>query len=402
MDLDLQSIDDLFVDQERVGDLTLSLRNDVQEVARDRLGPQEGSVVAIDPRSGEVLALWSFPSYDPNQLATHDFDAAELVSTALTQDAEKPTLARTYQENFFPGSTFKIVTATAGVERGGVTEDAPDYPTRNAYQPVSSSGRPTGRPISNFGGSTCGGTLFPIMQASCNSAFAQMGAENAGPDAMIDVAQAFGFNQDVPIDLPRPVQSTFQTEVDGTPLSQNPAVLAQMSIGQNEVRATPLQMALVAAAVANDGEVMAPHVVREVRDDQEEVVDTIDPETWTQAMGSDTANLLRDGMISVVTDGTADRLDDGLENYVVGGKTGTAQLGGAEPRSHAWIIGFAGPAGETPHVAVAVIVEGQPGASEQTGGRVAAPIAAEVMRQALEQPASPAGEEAGESTSDRE
>jgi peptidoglycan glycosyltransferase len=402
MDLDLQSIDDLFVDQERVGDLTLSLRNDVQEVARDRLGAQEGSVVAIDPRSGEVLALWSFPSYDPNQLATHDFDAAELVSTALTQDAEKPTLARTYQENFFPGSTFKIVTATAGVERGGVTENAPDYPTRNAYQPVSSSGRPTGRPISNFGGSTCGGTLFPIMQASCNSAFAQMGAENAGPDAMIDVAQAFGFNRDVPIDLPRPVRSTFQTEVDGTPLSQNPAVLAQMSIGQNEVRATPLQMALVAAAVANDGEVMAPHVVREVRDDQEEVVDTIDPETWTQAMASDTANLLRDGMISVVTDGTADRLDDGLENYVVGGKTGTAQLGGAEPRSHAWIIGFAGPAGETPHVAVAVIVEGQPGASEQTGGRVAAPIAAEVMRQALEQPASPAGEEAGESTSDRE
>jgi penicillin-binding protein A len=240
------------------------------------------------------------------------------------------------------------------------------------------------------------------MQASCNSAFAQMGAEDAGPDAMIDVAQAFGFNQDVPIDLPRPVQSTFQTEVDGTPLSQNPAVLAQMSIGQNEVRATPLQMALVAAAVANDGEVMAPHVVREVRDDQEEVVDTIDPETWTQAMGSDTANLLRDGMISVVTDGTADRLDDGLDNYVVGGKTGTAQLGGAEPRSHAWIIGFAGPAGETPHVAVAVIVEGQPGASEQTGGRVAAPIAAEVMRQALEQPASPAGEEAGESTSDGE
>jgi penicillin-binding protein A len=402
MDLDLQSIDDLFVDQERVGDLTLTLRNDVQEVARDRLGTREGSVVAVDPRNGEVLALWSFPSYDPNQLATHDFDAAELVSTALTQHPDKPTLARTYQENFFPGSTFKIVTATAGVERGGVTEDDPDYPTRNAYQPVSSSGRPTGRPISNFGGSTCGGTLFPIMQASCNSAFAQMGAEDAGPDAMIDVAQAFGFNQDVPIDLPRPVQSTFQTEVDGTPLSQNPAVLAQMSIGQNEVRATPLQMALVAAAVANDGEVMAPHVVREVRDDQEEVVDTIDPETWTQAMGSDTANLLRDGMISVVTDGTADRLDDGLENYVVGGKTGTAQLGGAEPRSHAWIIGFAGPAGETPHVAVAVIVEGQPGASEQTGGRVAAPIAAEVMRQALEQPASPAGEEAGESTSDGE
>ncbi|MGH9111183.1 MAG: peptidoglycan D,D-transpeptidase FtsI family protein [Acidimicrobiales bacterium] len=399
IDLDLRSLDDLFVDHERVGDLTLTLRNDVQEVAREQLGGQEGSVVAIDPRNGEILALWSFPSYDPNLLATHDFDAAELRSTALTQDPDKPTLARTYQENFFPGSTFKILTAAAGVERGGVTRDEPDYPVRNAYQAVSANGRPAGRPIGNFGGNTCGGTLFPIMRASCNSAFAQMGAEHAGPDAMIDVAQAFGFNQDVPIDLPRPAQSTFPTEVDGTPLSQNPAVLAQLSIGQNEVRASPLQMALVAAAVANGGEVMAPHVVREVRDDQEEVVDTIDPETWTQAMSSETADLLREGMISVVTDGTADRLDDGLDSYVVGGKTGTAQLGTDPARSHAWIIGFAGPDGETPHVAVAVIVEGQPGASEQTGGRVAAPIAAEVMRQALEQPASPAGEEAGESTS---
>ena len=111
---------------------------------------------------------------------------------------------RSYQDNFFPGSTLKIVTAAAGVERGGVTEDQPDYPARQAYQPVGAGGRPVGRPIGNFGGATCGGTLFPIMEASCNSAFAEMGAEDAGADAMIDTAQAFGFNQDVPIDLPRP------------------------------------------------------------------------------------------------------------------------------------------------------------------------------------------------------
>jgi peptidoglycan glycosyltransferase len=158
-------------------------------------------------------------------------------------------------------------------------------------------------------------------------------------------------------------------------------------------------MALVAAAVANGGEVMTPHVVREVRDDQGEVVDTIaDDDVWTRAMSGGTADLLRQGMISVVQDGTASRLDNGLEGFEVGGKTGTAQIGSSDS-SHAWIIGFAGPPGEAPSVAVAVIVAAQPGVSEQTGGRVAAPIAAAVMRQALEQPAAPSGQESGDSDS---
>ena len=394
IDFDLREVSDLFVDRERVGDLTLSMRNDVQQVALQELGQRQGSVVALDPRNGEILALWSFPSYDPNALATHDFNAAEAASNLLNADPEKPTLARSYQDNFFPGSTFKIVTAAAGVERGGVTPDQPDYPARQAYQPVGAGGRPVGRPIGNFGGATCGGTLFPIMEASCNSAFAQMGAEDAGADAMIDTAQAFGFNQDVPIDLPRPARSSFPTNFEN-----DPPKLAQSSIGQNDVQATPLQMALVAAAVANGGEIMTPHVVREVRDDQGEVVDTIPTDdVWTRAMSSGTADVLRQGMIGVVQDGTASRLDDDLPGYEVGGKTGTAQIGSSDS-SHAWIIGFAGPPGEAPSVAVAVIVEGQPGVSEQTGGRVAAPIASAVMRQALEQPAAPADQESGDSNS---
>ena len=394
IDFDLQELSDLFVDRERVGDLTLTMRNDVQEVARQELGQREGSVVALDPRNGEILALWSFPSYDPNALATHDFNAAEQASTLLNADPEKPILARSYQDSFPPGSTFKIVTAGAGVERGGVTEDQPEYPPRQAYQPVGAGGRPVGRPIGNFGGATCGGTLFPIMEASCNSAFAEMGAEDAGADAMIDTAQAFGFNRDVPIDLPRPASSSFPTDFEN-----DAPKLAQSSIGQNDVSATPLQMALVAAAVANGGEIMTPHVVREVRDDQGEVVDTIaTDDVWTRAMSDGTADLLRRGMISVVEDGTASRLDEGLEGYAVGGKTGTAQIG-STGRSHAWIIGFAGPPGEAPSVAVAVIVEGQPGVSEQTGGRVAAPIAAAVMRQALEQPAAQADQQSGDPNS---
>jgi len=394
IDFDLRELSDLFVDRERVGDLTLSMRADVQEVARRELGQRQGSVVALDPRNGEILALWSFPSYDPNALATHDFNAAEAASNLLNADPEKPILARSYQDSFFPGSTFKIVTAAAGIERGGVTADQPDYPFRQAYQPVGAGGRPVGRPIGNFGGATCGGTLFPIMQASCNSAFAQMGAEDAGAEAMVDTAQAFGFNGEVPIDLPRPAASSFPTDFEN-----DPPKLAQSSIGQNDVQATPLQMALVAAAVANGGEIMTPHVVREVRDDQGEVIDTTPTDdVWTRAMSGGTAGLLRQGMIAVVQDGTASRLDDDLPGYEVGGKTGTAQIGSSDT-SHAWIIGFAGPPGEAPSVAVAVIVQGQPGVSEQTGGRVAAPIASAVMRQALEQPAAPADQESGDSNS---
>ena len=138
--------------------------------------------------------------------------------------------------------------------------------------------------------------------------------------------------------------------------------------------------------MANNGKVMTPHVMREVRNDQDDVVDRFDPSVWTTAMEPDTAELLRQAMISVVTDGTARALDDDVENnIVVGGKTGTAQIGTSDS-SHAWIIGFAGPEGEPPSVAVAVIVEAQEGVSEQTGGRVAAPIGAAVLAQALTAP----------------
>jgi peptidoglycan glycosyltransferase len=372
---DLNRLGDLFVDREVVGDVILSMRQDVQQIARDQLGDREGSVVALDPRNGEVIAMWSTPSYDPNALATHDFDAAEAASTALTQDPELPTRSRAFRERFFPGSTFKVVTATAGIERGGVTIDEPSYPATDSYQPPRG-----GRPIPNFGGSTCGGTLFEILQNSCNTSFAQMGVDTGGRN-LLEVAGSFGFDQAVPFDVPEAAQSTFPAAV-----VDDPPTLAQAAIGQNEVQATPLQMALVAAAVANDGEVMEPHVMREVRDDQGNKVEEYDDEVWTTPMSSATAGVLREGMVSVVTEGTADRLDDGLDGFEVGGKTGTAQLGTDPPRSHAWIIGFAGPPGETPHVAVAVIVEGQEGASEQTGGRVAAPIAAAVMQQALSAP----------------
>jgi peptidoglycan glycosyltransferase len=388
---DLKELGDLFVDRERVGNLTLSLRNDVQQVARDALDGREGAVVALDPRNGEIIAMYSNPTFDPSVLATHDFAAATAASEQLNADPEKPTRSRAFAERFFPGSTFKIVTATAGIERGGVTEDQPVYPVSTEYQAAGQ-----GQPIGNFGGESCGGNLLVILQVSCNTAFAQMGVEQAKAAGMTDISRAFGFDQEVPLDLPGAVQSHFPADA----VAANPPFLAQASIGQNDTQATPLQMAMVAAAVANDGKIMVPHVMREVRDDQGDKVKSFDPEVWTTPMSAATAATLREAMISVVTDGTASRLDDRVdEGIVVGGKTGTAQRGTDPPTSDVWIIGFAGPAGEPPQVAVAVLVQGQEGVSEQTGGRVAAPIGAEVLRAAL-QPPQRADQPAGGDTND--
>jgi peptidoglycan glycosyltransferase len=367
LDLSFQELGDLFVDKNRVGDLTLSLRADLQQIASEQLGEREGSVVALDPRTGEILALVSFPTYDPNLLANHDTAVATNVQRLLDADPNKPRLARTYQDRYFPGSTFKVVTSTAGILYGGVTPDEPVYPQSNAYTPPG-----TTRPIRNFGGSTCGGALFQILRVSCNTAFAQMGVET-GPDPMVSAAEDFGFNKSVPIDLTAPARSNFPTDFEN-----NLPALAQSSIGQNDVAATPLQMAMVAGAVANtEGRVMVPHVLRDVRDQDGNVVDTYEPEVWTTAMDRATAALLRDALRGVVDSGTASNL--AVPGFDVGGKTGTAQLGTVPPRSHAWIVGFGGPEGGEPTIAVAVIVEGQPGASEQTGGRVAAPIAQAVL-----------------------
>jgi len=373
LDLSFQDLSDLFVDKERVGNLVLTVRADLQRIATEQLAGREGSVVAVDPRTGAILAMVSHPTYDPNLLASHDTEGAAEFAAAFDADPEKPRLVRAYQERFFPGSTFKVVTAAAGVTSGAVTRDQPIFPSTNAYTPPG-----TTRPLRNFGGSTCGGSLFDILRISCNTAFAEMGVLT-GPEAMIATAEGFGFNKDVPIDLTNPARSNFPTDFE-----RNLPALAQSAIGQNDVAATPLQMALVAAAVANDGQVMAPHVLDEVRDTDGNVVDTYDPEEWTRAMDPGTAALLREAMVGVVEGGTATRL--AVPGFVVGGKTGTAQLGTDPPRSHAWIIGFAGPPGEVPSIAVAVIIEGQDGASEQTGGRVAAPIAQALLQAHLTTP----------------
>lgn len=399
LDQRFASLGDLFNDRDTTATLHLSIRDDVQRVAAEALGDRKGSVVALDPRTGEIIALWTFPSFDPNPVADPDGFVANPAFDELLADPDDPLLAKSYREVFFPGSTFKIVTAAAGVEGGLITSASPVFPVEDAYEPV-----PAGAPIRNFAGSTCGGDLVELLRVSCNTAFSEMGAEWVGPAGMVDTAEAFGFNSDVGIDLPGAAESRFPTDygapladVDfyrapdqepaegadsvlpngAVPIHENSARLAQTSIGQNDVAATPLQMALVAAAVANDGVVMTPHVVTELRAFDGSLYNEIEPEILRVAMSPTTAAVLRDAMEVVAAEGTArNLLTDGV---VVGGKTGTAQLGTDPPNSHAWIVGFAGLPEQAPSLAFAVIVEAQEGASEQTGGRVAAPIAQAVI-----------------------
>ena len=373
--LSLQHLGDLFVQKDKVGDVTVTLRDDLQRIAQQQLGSREGSVVAIDPRTGAILALYSNPAYDPNVLADHDTNKASSAAQALDANPDRPRLNRSYQERYFPGSTFKVVTATAALESGKFTMDSPSFPVATEYTPPG-----TTRPLHNFGGEACGGNLLNALKVSCNTVFAQVGVQ-VGADQMIQTAQDFGFDHDVPIDLTNPAQSTFPTD-----FTRNTPALAQSAFGQSDVSATPLQMAMVAAAVANKGSMMKPHVLEEVRDADARVIKRYHPSEWRRAMDPQTAQLLHDAMLTVVESGTATRL--AVPGFTVGGKTGTAQLGLDPPRSHAWIIGFAGPEGQAPTIAVAVIVQGQPEVSSATGGRIAAPIAQALLKAYLQHPSS--------------
>lgn len=397
-DLELRSLADLFVDRDRSGSVVLSIRSDVQQVARDALGEREGSVVAVDVETGEVLALWSWPSFDPNLVSDPDLDAASEARSLYLLDERDPMLGRAYQQRYFPGSTFKVVTAASGLESGLVTAESPSYQRVASWTPPL-----TTRPISN-NGATCGGTLFEILRVSCNSAFAEMGALTLGPQVMLEGAESVGFNSAPPIDLPNPAVSVFpesfgapletpgsdQVDPDapGTIFEDTPS-LALSALGGFDVRASPLHMALIAAGIANNGRIPEPHVVREIRDADGALVRTIEPDVWLDAMSPATAATMREAMIGVVESGTGTGVQ--IPGYVVGGKTGTARVTNDPPQSHAWMIAFAGPPGETPQVAVAVVVLAQPGATETGGGRVAAPIARAVLERAL-QPAPPSPE----------
>jgi peptidoglycan glycosyltransferase len=362
---------DVLTDRVVTNDVTLTITKRLQQVARDALGNRKGAVVALNPVDGAVLAMWSFPSYDPEALSAHDQKSVQSAWDRLNEDPNRPMLPRAYRRAYAPGSTFKVVTAA------GALEQAPEL-VGKSYPPLRTLDLPqTDKNLPNFGGSTCGGTLPQLLRVSCNTGFAQMGLD-MGAEKLAGQARRFGFSTAPPLDLPAPAESAFP---EAGAFRRNLPGLAQSAIGQQDVTATPLEMALVAAGVANRGVIMRPHVMAEVRDNEGRVVRQAQPAPWATAMRPENAAALRDMMIAVVNGGTATRI--ALPGIQVAAKTGTAQTTG--DNSHAWIIGFA-PA-EAPRVAVAVVVESQPGLGDTvTGGRIAAPIARAVLQAALAGP----------------
>jgi penicillin-binding protein A len=367
LEVRLERIEDLISEKDVTGNVTLTLRKSLQQVARDALGERKGSVVALDPRNGAVLAMWSFPSYDPSPLSAHDQEAVQAAWNALQTDPNKPLLPRAYRQRYFPGSTYKVVTAAAALDH------MPELATKN-YPVLRELDLPqTNRTLPNFGGGRCGGTLPQLLRVSCNTGFGQMGLD-LGAENMAAEAEAFGFNQRPPLDLPVVAASLFP---EAGEFRQNLPALAQSAIGQQDVAASPLHMAIIAGAIGNGGVAMKPHVMAEIRDSEGELVRRYDEGEWKRFTSAATAGAVRDMMVGVVNAGTA--RGAAVPGVQVAAKTGTAQTTGDD--AHAWLIAFA-PA-EAPTVAVAVIVESQPGVSEATGGRVAAPIARAVMQAAL-------------------
>jgi len=348
------------------GEIRLTLREDMQSVAKFLLGPREGSIVLMDVETGAVRAMWSYPSYDPNLVADPDYQTAFDYITELQADDRDPLLANAYQQRYMPGSTFKVLTTGVGLDAGVIDLQSFFEPATEFLPPQ------TNDPIENYAGSLCGGDFTEVFYRSCNIPFAQTALE-LGAERFQEGMARWGIGETIPIDLPRAAASTIGNFDN---IDQQLPLLAIRGFGQNDDQMVPIHMAMVAATVANDGEMMAPFVVDTELDHSGRVISQTQPEVWQRPISRETAGIVKDLMVRVAVDGTAScciALDNGI---TVAAKTGTAQLNGpGEPeRSHAWIIAFA-PV-EQPKYAVAVMLKGTNAEiSASTGGQLAGPIA---------------------------
>lgn len=348
--------------------LRLTIDDTLQKVALNALGDNRGAVFALDPSTGAVLAAASTPGFDPNTLIGPD---AQPAGQLLEGDPDQPLLDRTIATTYPPGSTFKVITTAAALD-AGIAGPSTEYPDPGALVLPGSTAT-----ISNYDGKVCvDGTTVTLEEAfvrSCNTVFARLGME-VGAEQLVATAEAFGFNSVIPYDL-----EILASAIPGArSFADDPPATAQNAIGQRDVRATPVQMALVAAAVANGGEIMIPYVVSDVFHSDGLIESSTTPVVWRRATSPASAAVLSDMMERVVISGSG--RNAAVPGVRIAGKTGTAEVTGKPP--HAWFIGFgpvdAGPG--QPQIALAVVVESGGSAGETaTGGSVAAPIAQKIF-----------------------
>ena len=334
-------------------------------------GPCRGSVVALEPSTGKILAMVSSPSYDPNMLATHDTEAQGKAWQQLGDDTGSPLTNRAIAERYPPGSTFKVITTAAALQ-AGITEDEPLTAAGSIPLPNSTA------TLENYGGTPCGtAPTAPLREAferSCNTAFVELGMR-IGADALRSTADAFGFDSP-PAAIPLQVaESTMGPMADA-------AAVGMSSMGQKDVAVTPLQNAMVAAAIANAGVVMQPYLVDSLDGPDLSNISTTAPQQQRRAVSAQVAAKLTNLMIG------AERFTQqkgAIPGVQIASKTGTAEHG-TDPRAtppHAWYIAFA-PA-QNPRIAVAVLVENGGDRLSATGGELAAPIGRAAIAAALQE-----------------
>ncbi|MFD7662162.1 penicillin-binding transpeptidase domain-containing protein [Streptomyces sp. NPDC059788] len=361
---------DITREQQPGGDVVTTIDAAAQQAAFEGLGGKKGAVAAVEPRTGKILALASTPSYDPNELAGTGPSVTGAWSR-LTGGGDQPMVNRALRQTYPPGSTFKVVTAAAALDHRKVTgldaaTDTPDpYPLPG-----------TSTQLTNEADGCENASLRHAFEGSCNTVFAHLGVD-VGLRDLAATAENFGFN-DEDLKIPsRAARSNFDTDMDQ-------AQVALSAIGQYNTSATPLQMAMVAAAVADDGEVRSPYLVDRMTDAHGGTVSATRQKTLHRAMSRGTARHLRELMTGVVTRGTG--TGAAIDGATVGGKTGTAQHGvDNKGTPYAWFISWAQQDGaDDPAVAVAVVVEdAAANRADISGGGSAAPIARAVMRAAL-------------------
>lgn len=346
----------------------LTIQPKVQRAAFDALGSQRGAVVALDPKTGKVLAMVSKPSFDPNRIADHasGVDAYD----ALSSRNPSPLVNRAIGGDLNPpGSTFKIISASAALESGRFTPGS-KFPSPTSYRLPGTS-----TIIHNADGEFCGSeskaSIATALSLSCNIPFAQLGIK-LGADALRTQAERFGFGK--PLSIPLKVTPS---SYPAGPLDA--AQTAQTAFGQYEDRATPMQMAMVAATIGNGGTEMKPNLVEKVVSPSLETEQEFSPEELGKPVSADTAAKVKAMMVSSVSGGAATNAR--IEGVAVAGKTGTAQNGADQPYT-LWFTGFA-PA-DDPQVAVAVVLENGGGLGQSgVGNQLAAPIAKQVMEAVL-------------------
>ncbi|MEV0596923.1 peptidoglycan D,D-transpeptidase FtsI family protein [Nonomuraea cavernae] len=371
-DLLLRRSIDLFTGEPTRGaNVDLTINPKAQKTAYDALrqSGKRGAVVALNPKTGAILAMVSLPTYDPAELSGTDKGKVFSRYDELAKEKSQPLLNRNIDRTYPPGSTFKVVTAAAFLE-----DDSSRGPDTVVDAPQSLALPGTSVRLPNYGGAACGGGQVPLvfaLEKSCNTPFGSMGMD-LGYDKMREQTEKFGMGQQLGIPM-SVARSDFGKKEDQ-------AAVAMASIGQRSNQMTPLQMAMIAAGIANDGTVMKPYLVHKITDAKGDSVDEAEPEELTEAVSSETAGKLREMMVSVVANGTANQAQ--VSGVQVAGKTGTAETSDGQP-PHAWFISFA-PA-DDPQIALAVLVESGAAnvGAEATGGGTAAPIARAVLEAVL-------------------